>query len=161
MALTKMPPIEKIHEACSAIADGRVVIEGNSAKVFSSDHTKTYTVQWEDEVYSSNDSASYWQGYPGYPIIAVLMIQGRLSFHATMAEHFKGINWKKLNAKHKADYAAAVSVILEELQQKGIDCTLIQDKIEKVYGELKELDIKTKRSSTRPPQPLEAARQSE
>lgn len=38
MALTKMPPIEKIHEAYSAIADGRVIIEGNSAKVFSSDH---------------------------------------------------------------------------------------------------------------------------
>jgi hypothetical protein len=152
MTLTKLPPKEKIHEAYSAIADGRVIIEGNSARVSSSDHTKIYTVQWDNAVYSSNDSASYWQGYPGYPILAVLMLQGKLSLHAAIAGYFKGINWKQLNAEHKANYAAAVSVIMEDLRQKGVDGTAIQDEVEKVYSELKEADIRTKRSSARPPQ---------
>lgn len=151
MAIIKMPPIEKIHEAYSAIADARVRLEDNSAKVLSSDHSKAYTVQWNNSIYSSNDSASYWQGYPGYPIIAVLMLQGKLSLDETIAGTFKGINWKKLNAEHQANYTAAVSVIMEEFQQKGIECTKIHNEIEKVYEQLRELDIKTKRSALRPP----------
>lgn len=151
MAITKIPPIEKIHEAYSAIADARVTLEENSATVLSSDYSKTYTVQWNNRVYSSNDSATYWQGYPGYPIIAVIMLQGKLSLDENIAGTFKGINWKKLNIEHKANYAAAVSVIMEEFQQKGIDCTKIHNEIEKVYEQLRELDIKIKRTALRPP----------
>ena len=33
----KMPPIEKIHEAYSAIADGRVVLKEGEAEVVSSE----------------------------------------------------------------------------------------------------------------------------
>ena len=87
----KLPPIEKIHEAYSAIADKRVVLKENEAEVSSSDLTKTYMVKWKDEVYSSNDNASYWQGYVGYPIIAVLMLQGKLPLNQEIAMYFQGI----------------------------------------------------------------------
>lgn len=90
----KIPPIEKIHEAYSAVADGRITIKDTEADVLSSDLAKQYLVKWENETYSSNDNASYWKGYLGYPIIAVLMLQGKLSLDKEIAENFKGINWR-------------------------------------------------------------------
>jgi hypothetical protein len=151
MAMGKMPPIEKIHEAYSAIADDRIVMGDESADILSSDYSKKYLVTWKDDVYTSNDSASYWQGYTGYPMIAVLMLQGKLPLDRLVADHFKGINWTKLNTEHKAKYAEAVTVILDDLQQNGVDCDAINAEVEKVYEELKRLDIKCKRSSARPP----------
>lgn len=71
--MNKLPPIEKIPEAYSAIADHRIEMSENSAVVDSSDKTKRYTVTWNDDLYTSNDNASIWQGYAGYPMIAVLI----------------------------------------------------------------------------------------
>ena len=124
----KIGPVEKIYEALSAIADDRVKFiteEGclmptaqGVAKVTSSDGKKTYTVTWQGEDYTSNDNATYWQGYAGYPVIAVLMLQGRLPLDRNIAELFKDINWTELNASHKRDYAAALD---EVMQQRHID----------------------------------------
>ena len=147
----KLPPIEKIHEAYSAIADGRVTLTDTQAEIFSSDMTKKYLVKWNDETYSSNDNASYWKGYLGYPIIAVLMLQGKLSYDQEIAEHFKGINWKKLNTAHKNNYSEAVKEIMEELERSGVDGNKINQEIDKVYKEIEQLTISTKRSSLRPP----------
>lgn len=147
----KVPPIEKIHEAYSAIADGRITLRDSEADVSSSDLTKKYLVKWKDETYSSNDNASYWKGDLGYPIIAVLMLQGKLSLDREIAEHFKGINWKKLNTEHKNKYSEAVKQIMEGLKMSGVDCDKINHEINKVYGEIEQLTINTKRSSLRPP----------
>ncbi|WP_366592271.1 hypothetical protein [Bacillus subtilis] len=147
--MQKMPPIEKIHEAYSAIVDNRVDLKKGEAKVMSSDYTKEYTVQWEKDVYLSNDNASYWQGYAGYPIIAVLLMQGKLPFNRTIADHFKKINWKRLNSEHKGNYSKAVSVILDQLKAEGINCNEVNNEINKVYDRLKILDIRCKRSSIR------------
>ncbi len=76
--MEKNPPIEKIYEAYSAIADGRVTLCVGEAAVRSSNGQKEYLVTWDDRVYTSNDSATYWQGYAGYPVIAVLLLQGEL-----------------------------------------------------------------------------------
>jgi hypothetical protein len=146
-----MPPLEKVYEAYSAIADDRIEMGQESAAVLSSDYSKKYLVTWQDGVYTSNDSASYWQGYSGYPMIAVLMLQGKLPLEWAIAGHFKSINWKKLNAEHKANYVEAVAVILDDLRQNGVDCDVINGEVEKVYEQIKTLDIKCKRSSVRPP----------
>nr|MDE6621825.1 hypothetical protein [Lachnospiraceae bacterium] len=104
-----------------------------------------------DNIYSSNDNASYWKGYLGYPIIAVLMLQGKLSYDEEIAAYFKGINWKKLNTEHKNNYAEAVKQIMEELEKSGVDCSKIYNEIDKVYKEIEQLAISSKRSSLRPP----------
>lgn len=57
--MEKLPPIEKIYEAYSAIADGRVTLGDGQAKVTSSDGAKTYTVSWNESEYRSNDNATY------------------------------------------------------------------------------------------------------
>lgn len=147
----KLPPIEKIHEAYSAIADGRVVLKDTEAEVSSSDLAKKYLVTWKEEVYSSNDNASYWQGYLGYPIIAVLMLQGKLSLDREIAGYFKGIHWKQLNTEYKNNFSAAVAQIMTKLEADGVDCGKINTEIHKVYQEIEQLTITTKRSSIRPP----------
>ena len=149
--MTKLPPVEKIYEAYSALSDSRVIMEENSAKVFSSDKSKEYTVTWNENIYSSNDNASYWQGYAGYPIIAVLMLQKKLLFDDSFTDFFKNINWKELNAKYKGKYSKAVDEIMEGLKNSGVDTDKIYRKTEEIFEELKNLDIKCKRSSLRPP----------
>ena len=80
--MEKLPPIAKVYEAWSAVADGRVKLHPDErrATVTSSNGEKEYTVSWDEDgaAYSSNDNATYWQGYAGYPVIAVLMEQGAL-----------------------------------------------------------------------------------
>lgn len=147
----KMPPIEKIHEAYGAIVDNRIILREEEADVSSSDLTKTYLVTWKDNVYTSNDNASYWQGYVGYPILAVLMLQGKLSLNREIAERFKGIDWKKRNTEHKNNYAEVVKKIMDELKASGVDIEAIDKEIQKVYKEIEGLEISTKRSKLRPP----------
>src|SRR4029077_17850108 len=75
----KMPPLIKVYEALGAIGDGRVRIEDERrATVTSSDGSKTYEVETsaDGREIASNDNASYWQGYVGYPAIAALIARG-------------------------------------------------------------------------------------
>lgn len=133
----KMPPREKIPEAYSAIVDGRVEMHENYALVESSDHDKTYLVSWQDDTFNYNDNATYWQGYPGYPVIAVLFLMGKLPYNEDVARYFKGVNWHVLNKKKKRDYSAALDEVLKDVEHReGID-----QEIEKVYKHLSLLDL--------------------
>lgn len=112
--MEKLPPVEKVYEAWSAIADDRVALYADHAVVMSSDGSREYTVRFSGDTYSSNDNATYWRGYPGYPVIAVLMMQGRLPLDIPMSNLWAGVNWTRLNARFKRDYAAAVSHVETE-----------------------------------------------
>lgn len=148
--MDKMPPIEKIYEAYSAIADSRVSFleSGSAAVVASSDGEKEYTVTWKDGVYTSNDNATYWQGYPGYPVIAVLLLQGKLTLDREIAGLFAGINWAELNKENKRDYAKAVDVVIVERQY---DAAKIKAGVKRVFREMEGLSISVKRGPLRPP----------
>ena len=81
MTAWKLPPRAKVFEAFSAVADGRVRLTGpGSATVTSSGGDKTYDVEWSEDgrTIAANDNASYWQGYLGYPALAVLLERGEL-----------------------------------------------------------------------------------
>ncbi len=100
--LWKPTPALKILEALGAVADDRVrEVNEAEAAVDSSDGSKTYTVTWDAEsrVVSSNDNASFWQGYLGYPGVAFLMRAGLLPFDEQLAAGLKGVEWKTLNKK--------------------------------------------------------------
>mgnify|MGYP003623413141 CR=1 FL=1 len=141
----KPPPLEKIPEAYSVIADERIEIGGGRATVKSSEGKKTYLVEWDGDVYSANDNATYWQGYPGYPIIAVLLLQERLPYNREDAFAFKGINWKKLNAAHKNNYAAALAEVLNRLKAEGIDVDRLNKNLALTHQALVGLDLQIKR----------------
>lgn len=137
----KMPPAEKILEAYSAIADGRIRMNENSAEVDSSDASKTYLVEWDGDTFASSDPATYWQSYPGYPVLAVLLKQGRLPLDEEMIRPMAGIPWKKLNDAHKRDYKAAAEEALETVKGKEEILALA----EKGNRELASLELTLKR----------------
>lgn len=159
--MNKLPPIEKIHEAYSALADGRVRMDPDNrrAEVDSSDGSKTYTVTWPEvnpqadgslpqAVYTSNDNATYWKLYPGYPILAVMMLQGLLPYDRDMSRQWGGVNWTELNNRYRRDYAKAVDSVIAE---RGLDPDAVSRAVGEVYNALPDMPVSIRRGSLRPP----------
>ena len=148
--MKKQTPIEKIYEAWTALTDGRVNILSDStvghgeAEVESSDRAKKYKVTWRDDakVFTSTDNATFWQGYPGYPVIAVMMRLGLLPYAEDIAVEFAGINWTKLNAEHKRDYASA---LLHIERERNIDPEAAAAAASIAYTALLEMNLTIKR----------------
>jgi hypothetical protein len=126
----KMPPPIKVYEALGAIGDGRVRaidIDNDDAPgawdVVSSAGAKTYRVELsaDGREISSNDNASYWQGYLGYPAIAVLIARGTLHASAEATRALAGIPWKELNRRFKNDYARTTAEVARIVEERGGD----------------------------------------
>lgn len=149
--MKKMPPFEKIYEAFSAIADGRARPDGDGYEVASSGSGKAYAVREKGGVWSSSDSATYWQGYPGYPIIAALLLRGGLPLRRDLASCFAGVDWTDVNRRHKRNYAAAAAEVLDGLRASGRDTGELESYAREVYAALEALEIAVKRGAVRPP----------
>jgi hypothetical protein len=140
----KMPPKAKVYEALSAFVDGRVtLLDACEAAVTSSSGDKTYTVRWSDDATRivANDNASFYQGYIGYPIIAVLIRFGKLDADLGLAEKLKGISWKKLNDRFKRDYDKAVEYVLAEAGVVGEDRDKLVAMVDRLYVQLDSLGL--------------------
>jgi hypothetical protein len=154
MTLWKLPPPAKVYEAFSALADSRVRLgEPGRAEVTSSAGDKTYTVEWtgEFESVTANDNASYWQGYLGYPIIAVLIAAGRVQADETAIKALAGIDWHTLNERFRRDYEAAVSCVLDGLDERGEDPVDVVREVGRVMDQLEALKLERGSRSRRPP----------
>lgn len=137
----KMPPISKIYEAFSAIADNRIQIDQNIAKVTSSNNQKEYTVMWNQKEISSDDNATFWQKYPGYPIIAVWLETKAIPYQKEIVKYFKNINWHEINKKNKRDYDKSVNDILNKLAEEGIDTERIEQEVDRIYEKINNLSF--------------------
>jgi hypothetical protein len=138
------PPLAKVYEALTAVADGRVHLSGpTSASVVSSQGDRTYFVEWLDGFVaaSSNDNASYWRGYIGYPIVAVMLRTGVLAYAPHIAALLRGVQWKEVNMRHRNDYDAAVAAVLGELSAKGVPTDDILDEVNRVFGRLRTMRL--------------------
>ncbi len=136
----KMPPLIKVYEALGALGDGRVrILDEEHAQVTSSEGDKTYQVEIGNDgrEVSSNDNASCWQGYVGYPAIAVLMHRGFLPMPAVAARALAGIPWNELNHRFKRDYAKTLAEVERELMQAGHDPVAIRAEAEAVMEALR------------------------
>jgi hypothetical protein len=152
MTQWKMPPVAKVYEALSALADGRVQITApGRAEVVSSAGDKTYTVTWSEDGrrIGSDDNASVWQGYTGYPIIAVLLATGRIPHNPAVAGLLAGVPWHDLNERFKRDYDAAVESVLQGIEDRGGDRAAIVRQVEAIYRQLEGLGLE--RGPRRPP----------
>ncbi len=135
----KMPPIVKIPEAWSAIADGRVKGVGdNRFEVDSSNGEKSYIVTLSGTRYRSNDSATKFVRYPGYPVLAVMMENGQLPLNKNLLVYFKDINWNAINQKYKRDYSAALQAALDEKNISAEERKHIYDEMQYCYDKLRE-----------------------
>lgn len=100
-------------------------------------------------IYRSNDNATYWQGYAGYPVIAMLMMDKRLPLDLTVAGWFAGVDWYAVNAAHKGDYAAAVAAVEQERNLKKERVTHARQDAQKVLDALAALDISVGRNTAK------------
>lgn len=126
-------------------------MRADSATVASSDRAKEYSVLWAGKVYSSNDNATHWQGYAGYPVIAVLMLRGLLPFEQSVAAMFAGVNWAKANAAAKRDYAKALEAVFAQLGLGEEQAALARAQAREALAALAELDMEIQRRDPRKP----------
>jgi hypothetical protein len=137
-----MPPLAKVYEALGAIGDGRVRIEdARRAFVTSSDGTKTYEVDVDVDgrEISSNDNASFWQGYLGYPAIAVLIERGLIRRSEEAAGALAGVAWKELNTRYRNDYDRTLEEVLRRAAERGCDPDAIRAAAAAVLDEVRTL----------------------
>lgn len=149
-----IPPRAKIFEALSAVADGRVTFTGDrQTNVKSSAGTKSYIVEWNDDVseIAANDNASYYRGYLGYPIVATLLVLGKLKFDSVIAGYLRGIAWKAINTKYKNSYDRAIDEVLSDLESHGICRRIIEEEVDRILAQLGVMSFRRPPTLRRPP----------
>ena len=146
------PPIIKIYEALGAVADDRVEVLENTAKVYSSTRNKYYDVVYDpnNQAIMANDNGSYWKGYLGYPSIAFLMKIGVLSYDQNIGESLKDIAWKDINQKFKNDFDKTLEYILSSKSEE--EKPLLTNFVNKIDKEIKKLDLGLFGKKTLPPE---------
>ena len=100
---------------------------------------------------TANDNASYWQGYVGYPIVAVLLALDRLHADGDAVTAMAGVAWHDLNRRFKRDYEAAIAQVLGELATRGGDPALVEREVAAVLTQLSALDLRREGRGRRPP----------
>ncbi len=149
----KMPPVVKVYEAIGALGDGRVTLKDEThAAVVSSEGDKTYDVENSPDFHevSSNDNASYWQGYLGYPGIAVLLARGLYRPRPKTLDALSAIPWKEINRRFRNDYAKTIAAVAHRIKERGHDPESVKAETEAVVEALRKLaPVRGKRK--RPP----------
>lgn len=137
----KMPPAAKIYEAIGALGDGRVtLIDDSHARVRSSGGEKSYDVEMsaDGREVSSNDNASYWQGYLGYPGIAVMLARGFLKVNPAAVKALTGVPWKELNRRFRNDYAKTIAEVEARMKKAGADPAAVHAEVDRVLRALEQ-----------------------
>ena len=145
--IMKQPPIAKLYEAYSAIADQRVQqLDETHWQITSSDTAQYYTVISSDaaQPFSSNDNATYWQGYAGYPILAVWLALGILPINQQVLPAFEKINWHARNEAVHNHYEQAINQFLSE--QTDDMAKAIQQSLADQMSQLATFDFTIKRN---------------
>jgi hypothetical protein len=158
--LWKMPPIAKVYEALGAIGDDRVHIDdARRAHVTSSDATRTYDVESsvDGAEISSNDNASFWQGYLGYPAIAVMIARGLINADQTAVKALAGVPWKELNTRHRNDYDRTLEAVMQRASANGYDSAAIRAAAEAVLDAVRSI-APHQGPRRRPPRPQSKSR---
>lgn len=151
----KMPPRIKILEASGAIGDGRVRIVRRRngtiiAKVLSSESKKhperrEYTVivkRANGDVFRvySNDNGTRYRNYVGYPIIAVLMLEGILPRRPDVEEALAGVPWRDWNEELRR-YSLVEARVAKEVEPKGVTWDDLREFMGSVLASLSRLKL--------------------
>ena len=99
---------------------------------------------------SSNDNASYWQGYLGYPGIAAMLACGRLQVSAASPQTLSGIPWKKLNQSFKNDYDRTLDEVARLVEKRGGEIGAVRADVRGILEALETLAL-TRGVRRRPP----------
>lgn len=134
--MLKIPPRIKILEALGSIADNRIARVGAGVyEVVSSMGDRKYTVKIEENRVSSNDNGTRFKGYIGYPIVAALILEGKLPYQDNVTQLLRGIKWKELNEREK-NYRKVEEVVRELVVERGGDWKDVEMLVSRIIEEL-------------------------
>lgn len=144
----------KVYEALGSVADGRVEVSGDTAKVYSSSRNKYYDVAYDPAsgAIMANDNSSFWQGNLGYTSIAFLLKIGVLKYDPKYGDALKGIAWKDINTKFKNNFDKTQKYCDELISEKGINLDEFQAYTKSVMDEIIRLDLKLLGKKVKPPE---------
>ncbi|MFQ9179624.1 MAG: hypothetical protein ACLR3C_06670 [Eggerthella lenta] len=133
--MEKLPPIEKVYEAWSAVADGRVALHPDErrAAIASSNGAKTYTVAWNETARRTRRTTTPRTGK------AMLATSSPCScckagFRSTALQPTGSRRWTTdLNERCKRDYAAAVRAVVDE---RSLDAVRVEAAARKAFDAL-------------------------
>jgi len=148
------PPLNKVYEALGTIADGRIKVDGNSAKVYSSSGNKYYEVNYDPSTQSitANDNASFYVGYLGYPSIALLLANNVINYDSNFASYLKGFAWKDINQKFKNNFEKTNAYIDELLVAKyDIDLVDFHKHLQDILDDVNALELNKLGITKKPP----------
>ncbi len=139
MTAWKPTPRIKLYEALGAVADGRVEVGADdTGRVRSSDGAKVYEVRYDAAAGAimTNDNASYWQGYLGYPGVAYLLARGVLQCDKQATEALRDIAWKALATQYRNDWDAVEAQVRQKLAAGGFDLAWFDRQLDELAREL-------------------------
>lgn len=148
------PHISKIYEALTAIADSRIELTGpNKAKCYSSTKSKFYEVEYNPDTNEmmANDNTAFYTGSVSYPMIALLMLTGKITYDQKLLPILKGIVWKDINQKFNNDYDQAIEFVLNDLENKGFDINYLKNSIQDIYQKTCDLKLGYLGTKKQPP----------
>lgn len=153
MPIWKLPPIIKVYEALGCVADQRIHVEGNSAKVYSSSGNKFYTVTYDPQTNAimCNDNGSYWALYLGYPAIAFLIATGIIPYVSLSAELLRDIKWKDINQNFKNDFAKTEKYCQNLVTERDGDLSALLADIGQIHQFLADHPYSLLGKKTQPP----------
>jgi hypothetical protein len=153
MTIWKQPPIIKVYEALGTVADGRIKLDDNSAKVYSSSGNKFYTVSYDPTTSSimCNDNGSYWAGYLGYPAIAFLLAKGIIPYDDSSSQILKDIKWKDINQDFKNDFSKTEKYCQDLVLSRGGDLTTLLSSVDHIYSYLSSHEFPILGKKIKPP----------
>jgi len=136
-----MPPKINILRALGCIADNRIKIRGGTATVVSSSRKNTYAVSYDSKtnVIASDDRYSK-RGILGYPPIAYLMLEDKLSYDDRIALGFHGIGWDDLIEKYENSQKVEEAV-KRTASMKGVGRITLDSFTEKVLTQIRRLRL--------------------
>lgn len=149
----KEPPVIKVYEALGAIGDGRVQVDGDTAKVYSSSGNKFYEVLYDGQgnAITANDNGSFYQGYLGYPMSAFLLVKNQVQHDTSWDEALAGFAWKDINVKFKNDWKKTEVYIRDELEKRGCDLEVFDRELASIMTQLNELKLERLATKAKPP----------
>ena len=167
----ELPPEFKIYEALGAIADGRLELvtrPANSeeteeedlniiqANQYSSNKNKFYTIKYSPETSQimTNDNATWFVGYLGYPALSLLLYIDRIKCDRSILKYFKDIAFKEINQKNKNNFQKAGVEIDQILSERGLDLDLFKQECDSIFKQLAALGLKPLGKKVRPPKEI-------
>jgi hypothetical protein len=154
MTYWNQPQVCKVYEALTAIADNLIeLVAENTARCYSSSRGKFYEINYDPTTDSimSNDNSAFYTDSLSYPMIALLMLKGRIAYDQSLLPVLANIAWKDINQKFKNDYDKAVDYVLNDLATSGVDIENLQTKVAEIHQQVCQLQLKPLGEKVKPP----------